>query len=80
MEAWKILIFVGFSIVTLGMAVWIFQRAPWVYSWFGSLPGDIKHEGERTTFYAPIVSMLVLSLVFNVLWRISNFLAGRLFR
>jgi hypothetical protein len=80
MEAWKTLILVGFSIVTLGVAVWIFQRAPWVYSWFGSLPGDIKYEGELGRFYAPIASMLVLSVALNLVWRVSAFLGERVLR
>ena len=35
-------------------------------AWFGRLPGDIRYEGERTRVYAPLVSMLLLSLVFSL--------------
>jgi hypothetical protein len=35
-------------------------------SWFGRLPGDIRYEGRRTRVYAPLVSMLLLSLVFSL--------------
>jgi hypothetical protein len=42
-------------------------------NWFGKLPGDIRYESDRVHFYAPIVSMLLislaLSLVFYVLRR-----------
>jgi Protein of unknown function (DUF2905) len=35
-------------------------------SWFGRLPGDIRYEGRRTRVYAPLVSMLLLSLVISL--------------
>lgn len=45
----------------------------WLYSWFGHLPGDIRVEGRKGSFYAPITSMLVVSvaasLILNVIAR-----------
>jgi hypothetical protein len=35
-------------------------------SWFGRLPGDVRHEGQRTRVYAPLASMLLLSLVLSL--------------
>ncbi len=35
-------------------------------SWFGRLPGDIRYEGRRTRVYAPLVSMLLLSLILSL--------------
>jgi hypothetical protein len=35
-------------------------------SWFGRLPGDIHMSGKNVTFFAPIVSMLLLSVVLSV--------------
>ncbi|HEY9405515.1 MAG TPA: DUF2905 domain-containing protein [Pyrinomonadaceae bacterium] len=35
-------------------------------TWFGRLPGDIRYEGQRTRVYAPLVSMILLSLVFSL--------------
>lgn len=35
-------------------------------SWFGRLPGDIRYEGRRTRVFAPLVSMLLLSLVLSL--------------
>ncbi len=35
--------------------------------WFGRLPGDIRYEGRRTRVYTPLVSMLLLSLVFSLI-------------
>jgi len=35
-------------------------------TWFGRLPGDIRYEGQRTRVYAPLASMLLLSLVLSL--------------
>ena len=37
------------------------------FAWFGHLPGDIRYEGRRTRVYAPMASMLLLSLVLSLL-------------
>ena len=38
-------------------------------SWFGRLPGDIRISSDNTRVYIPITSMLLVSLVLNVmLW------------
>jgi hypothetical protein len=40
----------------------------------GQLPGDIVHRGEHATFYFPIVTCLVISVVLSILfWLFSNF-------
>jgi hypothetical protein len=40
----------------------------------GRLPGDIIHRGEHTTFYFPLVTCLVISVVLSLLfWLFSNF-------
>jgi hypothetical protein len=37
-------------------------------NWFGKLPGDIRYESERVHFYAPIVSMLLVSLALSLIF------------
>jgi hypothetical protein len=40
----------------------------------GRLPGDIIYRGEHTTFYFPIVTCLLISVVLSILfWLFSNF-------
>ena len=40
----------------------------------GRLPGDIVHRGEHTTFYLPIVTCLLLSAGFSLLfWLLGHF-------
>ena len=77
MELSKALILIGFSIVVLGVLVWAAQRVPWIYSWFGNLPGDIRIDGEHTFFYSPVVSMLVVSVVLSVIGWLIQRVMGR---
>lgn len=35
--------------------------------WFGRLPGDIRIERPGFSFYAPIMSMLIVSLLLSLL-------------
>lgn len=58
------LIVIGVSLLILGLAV---QYAPWLVSWFGKLPGDIRIESERGRIFIPITSMLIVSIVITVL-------------
>lgn len=57
-------IWVGLVVVAIGA---ILRWAPWLLSWFGNLPGDIRHEGERSSFYFPITSMILISVVASIL-------------
>lgn len=36
-------------------------------SWFGRLPGDIRYESGNTRIYAPITTMILLSLGVSLL-------------
>lgn len=36
-------------------------------SWFGRLPGDIRIERPNSSFYFPITSMVIVSIVLSVL-------------
>jgi hypothetical protein len=41
--------------------------APWLFSWFGKLPGDIDYRSERTRIFFPITSMLLISIALSLL-------------
>ncbi|TVR02348.1 MAG: DUF2905 domain-containing protein [Desulfovibrionales bacterium] len=60
----RLLIIAGLLLVAVGL-VWHF--APWLLNWFGRLPGDIRYESERTRFFFPITSMLIVSIVVSLL-------------
>ncbi len=56
------LVIVGVVIVLVGLAWPIVRKLP-----LGRLPGDIIHRSGNTTFYFPIVTMLLLSIVVSLL-------------
>jgi hypothetical protein len=66
MDISKTLVAIGFGLIVLGGVVRIARHAPWLYSWFGNLPGDIRYQSDRAFVYAPIVSMLVVSVVVSI--------------
>jgi len=41
--------------------------------WLGNLPGDIRIERENFSFYFPITTMIIISLLFNLLFRLINY-------
>lgn len=61
------LIIVGAGLIILGILAKF-----GLLSWFGNLPGDIRIQNERTTVFAPITSMIVLSVVGSVLFNIVS--------
>jgi len=57
-----VIILVGLGVVLLGLAVW-----SGALSWFGRLPGDIRIERPGVSIFAPITSMIVVSIVLSAL-------------
>jgi len=65
------LVFFGGLLVLLGALLYFGNKLPFR---LGKLPGDIVHRGAHTTFYFPIVTCLVISVVLSLLfWLISQF-------
>jgi len=66
----KLLIVGGLAMIVLGAVLLWGPKVPGL----GRLPGDIVYRGDRTTFYFPVVTCLVLSAVLSlVLWVVSLF-------
>ena len=60
----KFLIYLGLIIAFLGFIFTFFNIN---LSWFGKLPGDIRIEKENSRIFFPITSMIILSIVINIL-------------
>jgi len=58
----KALILVGILLVALGALFSLGAKIPWL----GQLPGDIYIRNERFSFYFPLTSSLILSLVISL--------------
>ena len=70
-ELGRALLIFGAVSVVVGAVLYLGARLPFR---LGRLPGDIIHRGEHTTFYFPIVTCLVISVVVSILfWFFSNF-------
>lgn len=52
----------GAALVVIGLLV---QTG--ALSWFGRLPGDIRIERPNASFYLPITSMILISVVLSLL-------------
>ena len=60
----RLLLVIGGVLVVLGL---VLSYAPGLLSWFGHLPGDIRKEGEGGSFYFPVTSMIIVSIVVTVI-------------
>jgi hypothetical protein len=70
-EFGRALLILGAVSAFVGALLYLGGRLPFR---LGRLPGDIVHRGEHTTFYFPIVTCLVISVVLSILfWLFSNF-------
>ncbi|EGW21581.1 DUF2905 domain-containing protein [Methylobacter tundripaludum] len=60
----KLLTAIGVILVVIGLVV---SYAPWLISWFGRLPGDIRIENEQRFVFIPITSMLIVSIILTLI-------------
>lgn len=63
-ELGKLLIFLGALFAVAGIALVLMSRTSLP---LGHLPGDIVYRGKRTTFYFPLATSILLSVVLSVL-------------
>jgi Protein of unknown function (DUF2905) len=60
----KLLILFGAVLVIVGGLLMLAGSVPWL----GRLPGDIFYKGEHLTFYFPVVTCLLISVVLSLLF------------
>ncbi|MBI2359141.1 MAG: DUF2905 domain-containing protein [Deltaproteobacteria bacterium] len=61
-ELGKLLILFGIILVVLGIVFSFAAKIPWL----GHLPGDIYIQRERFTFYFPLTTCLLVSLILTL--------------
>jgi len=59
----RILVFTGILLVAVGLIAIYIDRIPFL----GKLPGDFSFRGENWSFYLPLTTGLVLSLIATIL-------------
>jgi Protein of unknown function (DUF2905) len=76
----KIFIGIGFGIVALGVLLVALDRIPGFgnsLSWLGKLPGDISVKRENVSFYFPIATSILLSVLLSLIFYILGWLFRR---
>lgn len=58
----RILIFLGLLLVVVGVIFSLAGKIPWL----GNLPGDITIQRERFTFYFPLATCLLISVIISL--------------
>jgi hypothetical protein len=71
----KMFIFVGLFVLLLGLIMTFVPRLR--IPFLGRLPGDIRIERERFSFYFPIVTCIVLSVLLTIALNAIGRLLGR---
>ena len=59
----RLLVILGAVIVVAGLVMMFADRIPFL----GKLPGDLVVRRKNTTFYFPLATMLILSIVLTIL-------------
>jgi hypothetical protein len=71
----RVMIVIGIGIALFGGLLLILGRIPF-FSNLGSLPGDIRIQGQGFSCFVPVVSMIlisiILTIILNIIIRIIN--------
>lgn len=67
----KWIIIAGLVLLFVGIVVYFFHDK---LHWIGNLPGDIRIEKENFRFYFPITTMIIISLLINLIIRLFRWL------
>jgi len=59
----KILIIIGVVIAGLGFLLLLGTKIPWI----GRLPGDFYYKGKNFTFYFPLATSIIISIILTII-------------
>jgi hypothetical protein len=60
----KMFIILGFLLIIVGIAFMLGDKIPFI----GKLPGDIMIKKERFSFYFPITTSIIISIILTILF------------
>jgi len=60
----KLLILLGVFIILIGLLLLIGEKIPWI----GRLPGDIIIRKKNFTFYFPLATSIIISIILTLLF------------
>ena len=58
----RTLVVIGLVVVAIGLAIMLAGRVPWL----GRLPGDIHVQRENWSFYFPLTTSILVSVVLSL--------------
>ena len=64
----KIIIFIGLLLVVIGFVWMVGNKLPFI----GKLPGDIAIERKNYSFYFPVTTCIVISIVLSFIFWLFN--------
>ena len=68
----KIIVVIGIVIIIVGLTIWLFGDK---FNWLGNLPGDIKIKRDNFSFYVPLATTILISVVLSlIIWLIRKFI------
>ncbi len=62
----KLLIFLGIFIILIGLLLMAGDKIPWL----GRLPGDILIKKKNFTFYFPLATSILISIILTLLFNL----------
>lgn len=62
-ELGKWLIIFGLILAAVGLVLMVTPKIPWL----GKLPGDFTYRGERFTFYFPLATCILLTVILSLI-------------
>jgi len=65
----KVIVGVGIILIIAGLSLWFLGDK---LGWLGHLPGDIRIERPNFRFYAPITTMIILSILLSIILSLVN--------
>ena len=69
-EIGKLLLILGAVLLVAGALLMLGGKLPFR---LGRLPGDIIYRSDRTTFYFPIITSLILSVLLTLVFRLISY-------
>lgn len=58
------LIIAGLVMAAVGVVLLLVPKIPWL----GRLPGDMSYKGEKVTFYFPLGTCIVISIILTIIF------------
>jgi len=63
----RMFVYLGILLFSIGIIIYFLGDN---LTWLGNLPGDIRVERENISFYFPLTTMILISVIINIIIRI----------